>query len=590
MSIRSFIKKFVFILGERSKKIYLFIFFFLISSFLDLLSIGLVGPYIALVTDAQKMRDNKYWTYFENFFDQYTNNQILIIIGLIIITAFIFKNILSYVIYKKIIFFSYDTQKHMQRFFLKKYQSMTYLYHSKRNSSSIINSISSYIPHFCNNLMVSAFRLISEVMMLISLTGMLLYVNWLATISFIIFFTPLYLLYNNFTKARIIKSGELLAEANSNIIKNVNQSISGLKEIKVMGKEKYFRDELFKSSVKATDAAKVFNTLQVVPRFTLEAIIVSFIIMLSISFILFQSERSFLIVTLGTFGLAAVRMMPAYVTVISGINNIVNSFYIVDQLYNDTNDLKNKNNFYFQNPIKNEKNKHSFKTKIELKKVKFKYPQSSKYAINIPYLSVKKGEYVGIVGQSGSGKTTLVDLIIGMHKIDIGLILVDGLPIYKNLRSWMNSIAYIPQDIFLLDDSVLANIAMGSMKSEIDNKLIDEAVIMASLKNMISDLPDGIHTVIGEKGSKISGGQRQRIALARAFYNKRDIIILDEATSALDDKIESIVVDSIQKLKGEKTIIVIAHRTTTLKNCDKIYKIDSGKIVQSGDYNSILNN
>ena len=246
-----------------------------------------------------------------------------------------------------------------------------------------------------------------------------------------------------------------------------------------------------------------------------------------------------------------------------------------------------------------------FSEKVELKEVTYSYPGTSKPAIDRLSLTLKKGQSIALIGKSGAGKTTLVDVILGLLRPESGNIIVDGKSIYsninnfdsnswqnligsKNLRSWQNLIGYIPQSIFLIDDTIERNIAFGVPDHLIDNIRVDRAIKAAQLEDLVEQMPEGIKTMVGERGLRLSGGQRQRIGIARALYHEREILVLDEATSALDNETEKLVSEAISSLAGTKTLIIIAHRLTTVAHCDRIYMLENGRIVKSGSYQEVV--
>jgi ABC-type multidrug transport system fused ATPase/permease subunit len=229
-----------------------------------------------------------------------------------------------------------------------------------------------------------------------------------------------------------------------------------------------------------------------------------------------------------------------------------------------------------------------FMNQVELKNITYTYPETSKPAIENISLILKKGQSIAFIGKSGAGKTTLVDVILGLLKLEKGDILVDGVSTYTNIREWQNLIGYIPQSIFLIDDTVESNIAFGVPEHLIDLERLNKAIRSAQLTELIEELPDGIKTVVGERGIRLSGGQRQRIGIARSLYHEREILVLDEATSALDNETESLVTEAIRSLSGQKTIIIIAHRLTTVEHCDWVYLLERGRIVQSGSYREVV--
>jgi len=260
-------------------------------------------------------------------------------------------------------------------------------------------------------------------------------------------------------------------------------------------------------------------------------------------------------------------------------------------LYDDLNEI-NQMSLNFQlidlKDRKETRNAKSGFSKIEIKNISYRYPDADSDALSDLSLNIEQGQSIGLIGQSGSGKTTLVNVLLGLLTPEKGVIEVDKIPINKNLREWMNLIAYIPQDGFIIDDTIRRNIAFGILDKEIDDKKMMQSLQIAQLKNMVSELPNGLSNDVGEHGMMLSGGERQRIALARSFYHEREIIIMDEATAALDNDTEKQLVEAINEFKEGKTMIIIAHRLSTVKNCDIIYKLDQGRIINSGSLDSLV--
>jgi ABC-type bacteriocin/lantibiotic exporter with double-glycine peptidase domain len=284
------------------------------------------------------------------------------------------------------------------------------------------------------------------------------------------------------------------------------------------------------------------------------------------------------------FSIAAIRLFPSANQIVSGIAHIRFGRPVVALLYKD---LKNadQNNIEFE---KNTINNTPLFESVELKNISFSYPSRDYKVINNLSLKIQKGDSVGIIGPSGSGKTTLLDILLGLIKVNSGEIFLNGKDLEKHLHEWKSHVAYIPQNIFIIDDTVARNIALGIPDDLVDHTRLNNSINQSKLSELINQMPEGLNTILGEAGIQLSGGQRQRIALARAFYHNRDVLVMDEATSALDNETEAEIVNEIKNLKGNKTLIVIAHRLSTIKYCDYIYRIEKGKIVEQGDYKSVV--
>ena len=295
------------------------------------------------------------------------------------------------------------------------------------------------------------------------------------------------------------------------------------------------------------------------------------------------------------FAVASIRLIPSISQLSSAFGALKNASYSLDKLYFDLKELEKIGGSKSLDLLNNSSEGSiassiamPFENEIVLDRVTYRYPNASETAIKDISLSIKKGQSIALIGKSGSGKTTLVDVILGLLTPESGNISVDGSSIYHDVRSWQNLIGYIPQSIFLLDTTIEGNIAFGVSDDLIDPERMNKAIHAAQLAELVEQLPDGIKTTVGERGVRLSGGQRQRIGIARTLYHEREILVLDEATSALDNETEILVSEAIKSLSGTKTMIIIAHRLTTVEHCDSIYLMDKGRIVKSGSYREVV--
>jgi ABC-type multidrug transport system fused ATPase/permease subunit len=311
---------------------------------------------------------------------------------------------------------------------------------------------------------------------------------------------------------------------------------------------------------------------------------ISFVVLLVFLFSYQEKGLELVVPVLTMFSIAALRLFPSVNQIVSGIAHIRFGRPMVSLLYKD---LKNAETYDFEKQSKDTKVSLSFQS-IELKKISYSYPGRDYKVINNVTMRIKKGDSVGIIGPSGSGKTTLLDILLGLIEVDEGKVLFNNNDLNNCYSEWKSHVAYIPQNIFIIDDTVTRNIALGVPDDLVDHTMLNNSINQSKLTELINQMPKGINTLLGEAGVQLSGGQRQRIALARAFYHNRDILVMDEATSALDNETEAEIVDEIKHLKGNKTLIVIAHRLSTVKHCDYIYRIDKGKIVEEGNYKSVI--
>ena len=353
----------------------------------------------------------------------------------------------------------------------------------------------------------------------------------------------------------------------------------------MLGRESFFLDRVLEGSGVAARISTITGTVSMAPRYLIEVVVVLFVV--TLVFVIYMQagslEASYPLV--GMFGVAAMRIGPAITMVISNTAILRNQRHGLGVVARDLSELTTIP--CTQSECNTSAALPAFSS-LELENVTFCYKGSNRPALNRISLTIPAGESVGIVGASGSGKTTLVDVVLGLLVPQSGRILCNGNQLSPQLREWYERVAYLPQEVFLSDQSIKRNIALGIEDLLIDDAVLRQAICQARLSDLIKELPSGIDTLIGERGVRLSGGQRQRVALARAFYHRREVLIMDEATSALDDETEREIVRAIQDFKGNKTMIVIAHRVSTLQHCDRIYRLSEGRIVESGTYQEVI--
>ena len=361
------------------------------------------------------------------------------------------------------------------------------------------------------------------------------------------------------------------------------QGITGIKEIKVGGKEDFFRDNFEISGKKYISAEKWRTVFSNIPRLMIEMVSVCSTLAF-IAFMIYKGrEIETLVPTLGAFAMAAMKLMPSANRIVAGINQVVFQLPSLNKLLEDI-EMFEEDEKKYSSYRKNNSDKAlkalTFNDKIELKNITYSYQNSDRLILDKANMIIPIGKSIGIVGASGSGKTTAVDILLGILLAKEGEVLTDGINVMEHYSEWLSNIGYIPQSIFMLDDDIKSNVAFGVKKEEQDEERVWEALREAQLESFVRGLKDGIHTQIGERGMRLSGGQKQRIGIARALYSNPAVLVFDEATSALDSETEAAVMSSINSLHGKKTMIIIAHRLQTIKECDMVYRVGDGKIVE----------
>jgi ABC-type multidrug transport system fused ATPase/permease subunit len=365
--------------------------------------------------------------------------------------------------------------------------------------------------------------------------------------------------------------------------------MASAKDVKILDREEDLIHQVDKNLFKATGIYQIIQFITGLPRFFFEILIVfTFSIVV---FVMIGIEKNMvnIIQYLGVFALASFRIVPGVSRILTSLQHMkyaVPSVEILIKEFHSNDHTHVKRNYHPEDQGISVK----FQKKIDLTNLSFSYPVRKEFSLSKLTMTVKKGEFIGIIGETGSGKSTLINLIIGLLKPSEGKVEVDGLNINSNLPEWHKKIGYVPQSVYLTDDTIRKNIAFGLREDNIDEDLIKQAVEKANLDEFLKNLPNRLDTIVGEKGIRLSGGQQQRIGIARALYRDPEILILDEATSSLDQLTEKKIMESIQYLKRKKTLIVVTHRLITVKNCDKVFFIDNGKITKQGTPEEILNN
>ncbi len=439
-----------------------------------------------------------------------------------------------------------------------------------RNITSDVNNMYALI--------LSLLQLISEVIVFAVLLGVMVASDWKMTVVIALPLMATLLIIKKVVKPIMNKAGKENQDFYSGLFKWISQTVQGIKEVKIAGKEQYFTEEYIKCGRGYVNAVQKYTLYNSIPRLLIETVCIASLV--GYMMLLVSQGQSVKEVTavLSAFVVAAVRMMPCA----NRINNQLTSMAFYQPFFMGVSDN-------LQDEISGENTDMSFaevakeklpvRKSIELRDITYRYPNSEPLIFDHANMEIPVGAAVGIVGTSGAGKTTVVDILLGLLEIQTGGVYADGVSIKENYRSWLKNVGYIPQMIFMLDDTIRKNVAFGIAEEEIDEDRLWEVLKEAQLDEFVRSLPEGVDTSIGERGIRISGGQRQRIGIARALYYDPEVLILDEATSALDNDTEAAIMDSINSLHGRKTLIIIAHRLQTIEKCDMIYRVENGKAV-----------
>ncbi|WP_322744795.1 ABC transporter ATP-binding protein/permease [[Phormidium] sp. LEGE 05292] len=569
---------------------------------MDALGIGLVGPFMGLATNPELIHKNIWLANTYKTLGLKSSNQFIGLLGLTIIIIFYLKSFFYYQIQRYVYHFCFTQQVKLRLRLLHTYLFLPYTFHLKTNSANLIQNIIKEAENFSYSVAIPLLGSVANLFVLVVLVLLLMKTDLVATVTVIGILLGTYLPFHLF-RHKIVRWGKEGVDANTEMLRIANHAIGGLKETRVIGCEEFFENQLSSQVNRFARVATLFHVFQILPRITIEALLITFVVGLVSVSLLFEQRSQNLVSVLGIFAIASIRILPSASQFMSNMGVLRNFKPTLDRLYMDlkeietpeaVNYLKISQGFIPSKEVKFERKKSikpipmSFTQEIVLNKVNYAYPEAASNSLTDISLTLNKGESIALIGKSGAGKTTLVDVLLGLLIPQSGDIQVDGLSVYNSLRSWQNLIGYIPQTIFLTDDTIERNIAFGVTDDKIDQQRLNNAIRSAQLTELVAQLPEGVQTMVGEHGVRLSGGQRQRIGIARALYHEREILVLDEATSALDNETENLISKAIQDLSGTKTMIIIAHRLTTVEHCDRIYEMQKGSIIKCGSYQEVV--
>tara|TARA_Y100000385_G_scaffold296_1_gene343 strand:- start:5611 stop:7233 length:1623 start_codon:yes stop_codon:yes gene_type:complete len=537
---------------------------------LEVFGLGILIPAISLLLDPEMIDKTPLISSIRNYLSEISNQNFIILFLVAIVVVYLVKALFIVFLTHKQNRFLANINAYISNNLFANYMNQPYSFHLDRNASELLKNIQIEIAGL-SVFFLSLITLFIEGGFTISVLTTLIYIEPIGALSIGLFYGLLSIIFFQFTKNKLKIWGKQRQDLDSQTTKIALEGLGGIKDLLILGKTSFFTDMFSSKKYLKARVNSNHSTFSQLPRFFLEFLsiigLVSFIILM-----LFQGkDTTSLISILGVFVAATFRMIPSLNRIISGVQSMKYYSNSLDIIHKE---LKINNR---PNQAISQKTQFNFQNDIKLENISFSFNEDRVILKNIN-LKIKKGETIGIIGESGSGKSTLIDLILGLHKPTSGQIIIDGVSGLQTNQQWRKKIGFVSQSIYLIDDTIKNNIALGVQENEINDLKIIELLKQVQLEEFIINLKFGVNSKVGERGVQLSGGQRQRIGIARALYHDPDVIILDEATSALDNETEKDVMESFNNLKGVKTIIMIAHRTSTLKDCDFIYKIDKGQV------------
>ena len=560
--------------AKDKRKIAILLVAVVIGSFLELLGVTIFMPFINIISNPQTIQKTWYLKIFYDGLHFSSTKNFMIALSCAIIAVYLIKNIYLIVEKNCIYKFSYSTQMRLSTRLLETYMKEPYTFHLNKNIASLQRTIQEDTGRFMQ-VVLYFMELATELVVCLVLGIYLLFVSKSITIivvSLLIVFVGTFLACTRRYSNQLGRDNQVYQ---GKIYQWMNQALGGIKEIKILERDSFFVDEYQKYYAKFARGLRLSRTISILPKYLVEAVaITGLLIAIIVKMTFGEADLIYYIPQLTVFAVAAFRLMPCVGRINEYATNMLYAFPSVDLIYKDLVEIED----YVEKQDHEVAEKWNLKNAIEVKDVTYYYPDTEEPVIDGASLTIQKGKTVAFIGTSGAGKTTMVDIILGLLVPQKGVVMADEINVHEKPKTFHAQIGYIPQVIYLSDDTIRNNIAFGVKEAQIDEAAVQAAVEKAQLTEFINSLPHGLDTIVGDRGVRLSGGQRQRIGIARALYHDPEILVLDEATSALDNETESAVMEAIDHLQGLKTMIIIAHRLTTIRNVDKIYEVGEGKV------------
>ena len=570
---------------EKFKIILLFVMM-MIAAFLEVLGIGMIPAFVSIVANPQRVLEHAFWGPVIARFGIEGSRELLIYGASALIVVFVVKNIyiVAYRYFEAR--FIFNRQYMFSHRLMTAYMQAPYTFYLQRNTAELLRNTTSEVKLVISQVLSPLLKMTKETIMGLSVIIFLLVVEPVITIFVSVVIGSVAGVFLFITQKKVKRYGIEGQRYRKDMLKAAQQSFGGIKDVRVLNREPHFVEGFRMMAKRSSTLYMLKKVISEIPKPMIETIAVGGI--MSIALVMHFQGRPIadIIPIITLFGVAVMRLMPATQQITQNLTNLRYNIAAVNPVYDDLTYLRNFQKDFKLDRKKNEK--ITLQSQIDIKELHYHYPESEEQALNGVSLTIPRGKAIAFVGPSGAGKTTIIDVLLGLLEPQQGEVLVDGKNVFDSISAWQRNIGYIPQFIYLADDTMRRNIAFGIPDDKIDEQALQSAVEQAQLQELVDRLPKGLNTMIGERGARLSGGQRQRIGIARALYHNPQVLVMDEATSALDNITEQQIIQAIDALKGERTIVMIAHRLTTVMNCDVLYMMESGKIIDQGTYAELL--
>lgn len=560
-----------------------------LGALFEAVGIGLVVPFIAILKDPQLMVKFSAARTLFSFLNIHEPQQMLIAAGAGLIGIFVIKSGYLVLLYRWLFRYAFDMQIRLARHLLTGYLNAPYTFHLQRNSAELIKAMTESVQSFTSGFLVTLLTILVELLVVAALIILLMLVESFVTLGAVLVLAVPTALSYWAMRRRLAISGRLAEQSFASVIQWIEQAISGIKETLVMGRASFFIDRHGYHARRLVDSLCSVTFLATIPRLFIDTLAVSAMVGIALVILVRGQDMQSLLPVLGVFAVALMRLMPSMSRIATGLLQLRFFYAAAEVIYNELHAIE-RGKLPRAHPAsaRDPSSPLPFERSLVLEHLSYRYPSMPQDAINAVSLEIPRGHWVGFIGPTGAGKTTLIDLMLGLFVPSSGRILVDGRDLQDDVAGWQRNIGLVPQDVYLMDDTIRRNVAFGTADQDIDDERVWKALRGAQVDKLVRSLPGELNAMIGERGDRLSGGERQRLGIARALYRDPEVLVVDEGTANLDNETEAAIVRTLAGLRGEKTIIVVAHRLALVTNCDRVYLLKQGQVQHSGAYSDLL--
>lgn len=569
-------------------------FLVLLMAFCELASVMSIGPFMALVGDIGQLNGEGFLPQLYKLSGIESPREFLLLLGMSVLLVLAVSALISILTIWRLSMYGSKVGADMSRRLFRHYMHQSWLFHTETSGSELTNRIAHECARVTNNVINPIMQMNARILVVLVLGAGVFLIKPTVAIFGISIFIVAYVVLFRVVRGSLVRKGATISRVQQLRFKLMNEGFGGVRDVSLLGRQRFFTDRFDEASEQFADGVGKVQVISQVPRYAMELVAFGSIILLILYLLSeYDSDLGAILPLLSVYALAGLKLLPSFQQIYHSMSQVRASIVAFQNIREDLQaSAIGPHPSKEENDLRDMRNALTPKETIELRNIEFTYPGKAAPALKDINLKFSARQTIGFVGPSGSGKSTLIDILLGLIQPQQGSLRIDGESLYGDgrYRCWQSAIGFVPQSIFLADSSIRENIAFGLPPELIDDEKVTRAIQMAHLEELVEDLPSGVNSRVGDRGVQLSGGQRQRIGIARALYHDASVLILDEATSSLDGITEKLIMDAVKDFSGKKTVIMIAHRLATVKDCDRIYFLRDGQVVDSGSYRELMDN